>query len=40
MSAPPLDDIENKIYKFDEKCYKIERNAVKCDKKKQIIGFA
>ena len=40
MSAPPLDDIENKIYKFDEKCFKIERNAVKCDKNKQIIGFA
>ena len=38
--APPLDEIEDKIYKFDGKCYKFERVSRKCDSKKQILTFA
>jgi hypothetical protein len=38
--APPLDQIEDKIYKFDGKCYKFERVSRKCDSKKQILTFA
>ena len=38
--APPLDEIEDKIYKFDGKCYKFERISSKCDSKKQILSFA
>jgi hypothetical protein len=40
VSAPPLDEIDDKIYKFDGKCYKMEKNVVKCDKKKQTLNFA
>ena len=28
--APPLQDIDGHIYKFDNKCYKMEKAAVKC----------
>lgn len=38
--APPLNDIEDKIYKFDGKCYKFQRSSVTCDTNKQIVGFA
>ena len=38
--APPLEEIEDKIYKFDGKCYKFERLSRKCDSKKQILTFA
>jgi hypothetical protein len=40
IKAPPLEEIDDKIYKFDNKCYKLEKSAVKCDNKKQIINFA
>jgi hypothetical protein len=38
--APPLEEIEDKIYKFDGKCYKLEKNAEKCNKSKRIVSFA
>ena len=38
--APPLDEIEDKIYKFDGKCYKFERVSKKCDTNKRIVEFA
>jgi len=38
--APPLEEIDDKIYKFDGKCYKLEKNAEKCDNKKKIVSFA
>ena len=38
--APPLEEIEDKIYRFDGKCYKFERISSKCDPKKQILSFA
>ena len=38
--APPLDEIEDKIYNFDDKCYKMESNATTCDSKKKIYDFA
>jgi hypothetical protein len=38
--APPLDEIEDKIYKFDGKCYKFERVSKKCDSSKKIVEFA
>ena len=39
IKAPPLEEIDDKIYKFNDKCYKIQRNAVKCDKSKTILNF-
>jgi hypothetical protein len=38
--APPLDEIEDKIYKFDGKCYKFERSSSSCNSNKQIVEFA
>lgn len=38
--APPLDEIDDKIYKFDGKCYKLEKNAEKCNNKKKVVSFA
>lgn len=37
MAAPPLEEIEDQTYKFDGKCYKMEKSAVKCDASKQIL---
>ena len=38
--APPLEEIDDKIYKFDGKCYKLEKNAEKCNKNKKTVSFA
>jgi hypothetical protein len=38
--APPLDDIKDKIYKFDGKCYKFESKSQKCDSTKRVVNFA
>ena len=38
--APPLEEIEDKIYKFDGKCYKLEKNAETCVKGKKTVAFA
>jgi hypothetical protein len=37
IAAPPIEEIENQVYKFNNKCYNIEKNAVKCNSKKTII---
>lgn len=37
--APPLDEIVDKIYKHDEKCYKYNSVSVKCDSKKSSVGI-
>jgi hypothetical protein len=38
--APPLDEIDGKIYSYDEKCYSYVPTATKCDKNKKIVTFA
>jgi hypothetical protein len=40
IKAPPLEEIEDKIFKIDNKCYKIEKNVIKCDSKKKTVRFA
>ena len=37
FAAPPLEEIEDQTYKFDGKCYKMEKSAVKCDSSKKIV---
>ena len=37
--APPLEEIKNKIYKHDNKCYKYTTKSTTCDKSKRIISF-
>ena len=39
-NAPPIEEIDDQIYKFDDKCYKISKNAVKCNPKKETFSFA
>lgn len=37
--APPLEEIKEKIYKHDKKCYKYTAVSSKCDATKRIIDF-
>ena len=37
VAAPPMEELEDQIYKFDEKCYKLEKNAIECDKNRQTV---
>lgn len=37
--APALEEINNKIYKADNKCFKYVAKATKCDLNKKIIEF-
>jgi hypothetical protein len=39
-NAPPVEEIDEQTYKFDDSCFKMEKNAVKCDTKKEILPFA
>jgi hypothetical protein len=38
FEAPPLDDIEGKIFKHGEKCYKFKSVSTKCDSSKKTIS--
>ena len=40
IQSPPLEELEEQIYKFDNKCYKMEKNAVKCDNMQNIVKIA
>ena len=37
--APPLEEIKDKIYKHDNKCYKYTTKSTTCDKSKRIVPF-
>jgi len=39
--APPLEDVQDQIYKFDGKCYKFDKHSEICNKNnKRIVEFA
>ena len=38
--AAPLEEIKNKIYKYDNKCYKYDTLQTKCNNNKKILDFA
>jgi glucokinase len=38
--AVPMSDITDKVYKYDNKCYKYTSVPVKCDQNKKRIKFA
>lgn len=40
VSSPPLEEIEDQTYRFDDKCYKLEKNAVKCVNTQNIVKIA
>lgn len=37
--APPLEEIDDQTYNFDDKCFKLQKTAVKCNTKKEILNF-
>jgi hypothetical protein len=40
FKAPPMDEINDKIYKFEDNCYTYKSKSSKCDSKKRIIELA
>ena len=39
FKAPPIEELKENVYKFDDKCYKYTPTATKCDKNKTIVPF-
>jgi hypothetical protein len=37
IKAPPMEEIDGQIYKFDGKCYEIQTNPIKCDSKRKTL---
>ncbi len=37
VRAPPFAEINDEIYRYGDKCYKLEKTATKCDKSKRIL---
>jgi hypothetical protein len=37
--APPLEEIKDKIYKYDNKCYKYSTKSATCNKNKKIVTY-
>jgi hypothetical protein len=37
--AAPMEEINNKVHKYDNKCYKYVSTVTKCDKSKKIVEF-
>ena len=40
ISSPPIEEIEDQIYKFNNKCYTFEKNAVDCQINKKTVKIA
>lgn len=38
--GPKYEEINNQVFKYNDKCYKFEKNTGTCDKTKKIIDFA
>jgi len=38
--APPLEDVQGKVFKYNDKCYKYEAVSTKCDSNKKTVSFA
>ena len=39
FKAPPLEELKDKVYKYNNKCYKYVSHSAKCDKQKRIVHF-
>ena len=40
ISAPPMEELDDQIYKFDNKCFKMIKNAIKCTNNKNTVQIA
>jgi len=39
FKAPPMDEIKDKVYKHENKCYKFTTVTTKCDAKKRNVAM-
>lgn len=37
VKAPPMEEINGKIYKFNEKCYEINPEPISCESKRKTL---
>lgn len=37
VKAPPMEEIDGQIYKFNDKCYEMKRNIINCDSKRKTL---
>jgi len=40
FESPPLEELRESIYGYNNKCYRFAEKQVKCDKNKQKVNFA
>jgi hypothetical protein len=40
ISAPPMNEIQDQVYKFDDSCYKMEMNPIKCSSNRNTVKIA
>jgi hypothetical protein len=40
ISSPPIEEIEGQTYKFNDKCYKFEKNAIDCKTNNNTVKIA
>lgn len=40
ITSPPLDELDNQTYKFDNKCFAFERNPISCSNNKKTVKIA
>jgi hypothetical protein len=40
ISSPPMEELEDQTYKFNDKCYKFEKNPINCTKNKNTVKIA
>lgn len=40
ISSPPIEEIDDQTYKFNDKCYKFEKQAINCDKHRNTLKIA
>ena len=40
ISSPPIEEIEDQTYKFNDKCYNFEKNAINCQINKNTVKIA
>jgi hypothetical protein len=40
FSSPPIEEIDEQTYKFNDKCYKFEKQSINCEKNKNTFKIA
>ena len=40
VSSPPMEEIEDQTYKFNDKCYTFEKKAINCQINKKTVEIA